>query len=283
MPTSSRSSRRRTLSRLINDEEMGEQLKSTIDNVEATSASIRNITEKLEKGEGSIGRLLQDDELYEKIDNRLDDLDELVGRAARATVEVVADSKYYTDSHLQVTRIGIRIGPSEDKYFQAAAAFMGLDPEGDILFEKKVIENEGDTEIKADVQLAYHIPWLVDRRITIRGGLIEGKPGAAIDVRWEDFVFVQHPVQISFEGRDAYNDLEDEDIDEGIDGAMLRIYFEMPLWTRKDTWYEMLASTVRIFGGWSRVGEDPEYLIGAGLQFPDDDIRAFIGLAGLAR
>ena len=272
-----------TLARLVNDEEMGVQLKKIVENVEATSESIRNIAENLENGEGFVGRLLQDDELYVKVNQRLDDLDEIIGRAARATVEIVADSKFYSESHLSVTRAGIRITPSEDKYFQASVAFLGLDRDGDILFEKKIQQNESDTEVTADVQLAYHIPWLVDRRMTIRGGLIEGKLGAAIDLRWEDFIFVKHPVQISFEGRESYDDLQDDDIDEKISGPMLRLYFETPLWTRRDTWYEMLLSSVRLFGGWSRIGEDPEYLVGAGIQFPDEDIRAFIGLAGLAR
>lgn len=271
------------LAKLVNDKDMGERLKKTIENVEKTSESLKQVTGKLESGEGSIGKLLQDDELYEKARRTLDDMDRTLGRAARSLVEVAIDSKLYDKSDLTISRLGVRISPSEDKFFYVGAAFLGLNGTGEILFEDLVDDSSSTTEIKGELQVGYRIPWFLDRRITLRGGLLEGKPGGALDFRWDEWLLFNHPIEFSVEARDAYNDIDDEDIDEEISGPMLRVYAKTPLWTRKANWFELLLSTLRVYGGVSRIGNDSEAMIGIGIEWPDEDIRTLISLVGLAR
>jgi phospholipid/cholesterol/gamma-HCH transport system substrate-binding protein len=271
------------LAKLVNDKEMGDRLKRTVENVEKTSESLKQVTGKLESGEGSIGKLLQDDELYEKARRTLDDMDRTLGRAARSIVEVVVDSKSYNESEMTITKLGIRISPDEDKYFFIGAAFLDMHGNGDVLFEDRVDDDSSTTEIKGEVQIGYRVPWFFDRRITVRGGLIEGRPGAGMDVRWDDWLIVNHPVFFSVEARDAYNDLDEDDIDEEIDGAMVRAFVRTPLWTRKANWFEMLISNIRLFGGVNRIGEDPEAVVGLGYEWTDQDIRTLVSLVGIAR
>lgn len=271
-----------TLGRLIGDKEMGDKLKQTVDNIEKSSASIRNITGKLEVGEGSIGRLLKDEELYDKAKKTLDDMDKVFAKAAGTLVEIAGESRYYKKSEMQISKIGLRITPGEDKYFYAGAAFLGLNKKGDILF-KDIVDDRNDTVIKPEILLAYRIPWFLDRRLTVRGGLIEGKPGGGVDFVWDDWGPFKHPVQFTFEGRDAYNSLDRENIDEELGGPLLRAYVKAPVWTGRDTWYELLLSTLRVFGGYNRLDEDPEFLVGIGAEWPDDDIRTLVSLIGLAR
>jgi phospholipid/cholesterol/gamma-HCH transport system substrate-binding protein len=271
------------LARLVNDKQMGDQLRRTVENVERTSESLRQVTGKLESGEGSIGKLLQDDELYEKARRTLDDMDRTLGRAARALVEVAVDSKIYDESDMTISRLGIRISPSEDKYFYAGAVFMGLNGTGEVLFEDLVDDSSTETIIKGEILIGYRIPWFLDHRLTVRGGLIEGKPGGGIDFRWEDWGFFNHPIEFSFEGRDAYNDVDDEDLDEEIRGPMLRLFVKAPLWTRKSNWFELLLSTLRVYAGVSRIGNDAEAMAGIGIEWPDEDIRTLVSLVGLAR
>lgn len=271
------------LAKLVNDKDMGDRLKKTVENVERTSESLKQVTGKLESGEGSIGKLLQDDELYEKARRTLEDVDRTLGKAARALVEVVIDSKLYDESDMTVSRLGIRITPSEDKFFYVGAAFLGLNGTGEILFDKLVDDSSSTTEIKGELQLGYRIPWFLERRLTVRAGLFEGKPGGALDFRWDAWVFFNHPVEFTIEARDGYNDLDDEDIDEEIDGPMTRAYAKTPLWTRKANWFELLLSTLRLYGGVSRLGNDAEAMLGIGIEWPDEDIRTLVALAGLAR
>lgn len=271
------------LAKLVNDKDMGDRLKRTVENIERTSESLKQIGGKLEAGEGTIGKLLQDDELYEKARKTLEDVDNTLGRAARSIVEVVIDSKLYDDSDVTISRLGVRISPSDDKFFYAGAAFMSFTGTGEVLFDEFEDEESTSTEIKGELQVGYRIPWFLDKRITVRGGLLEGRPGGALELRWDEWILFNHPIEINFEARDAYNDVEEDEIDEEIDGPMLRLFVKAPLWTRKANWFEMLLSTIRVYGGVSRIGEAPEGMVGIGLEWPDSDFRALIGLIGIAR
>lgn len=272
-----------TLGKLVSDKEMGEKLKRTIDNIELSSESIRKVTGKLESGEGSIGKLLQDDELYEKAKQTLDDLDKVFAKAARAVVEVVIDSAYLDKSQSSLSKLGLRINFSEDKFIYLGAAMMSLNAEGDILFEDQVSKNEDQNFTKGDLLIGYKIPWFLDRHLTVRVGLLEGKPGGGVDLTWSDWGLFTHPVQITYEMRDAYNSVEKEDIDEEISGPLMRLYVKTPIWTRKNNWFELLLSTVRLYAGVNRLGDRGELMAGITIEWPDDDFRMLVGFIGLAR
>jgi phospholipid/cholesterol/gamma-HCH transport system substrate-binding protein len=269
-----------TLGKLVSDKDMGEKLKKTIDNIEQSSESIRKVTGKLESGEGSIGKLLQDDELYEKAKATLDDMDRVFAKAARSVVEVVAASAYLSKSESQLTKVGIRISPSDDKFIYLGAAIWNLNNNGDILYKN---QPDPQTFTKADLQLGYRIPWFLDHRLTLRGGLIEGKAGGGLDFNWSDWGAFSHPVQFTVEGRQAYNSVARYDIDEETGGAMWRAYARLPLWTRRDTWVELLLSSISLYAGVNRIGSHSELLAGVSIEFPDDDIRTLVGFIGLAR
>jgi phospholipid/cholesterol/gamma-HCH transport system substrate-binding protein len=283
-----------TLGKLLNDPAMGEQLKNTVQSLEKSAKSVENITERIEKGPGTINKLIQDPELYNRAKEAVEDLDKVLGKAARAVVEIVGDWKVYSDSEATISKLGMKIRLSnardfnsemlEDKYFYLGAAFMMFDREGTVQTQDFVEEDDDTTTIiKADVQLAYRIPWFLDRRIAIHIGLLEGKVGGGVDVLWEDWGVVKWPIQFSVEIRDAYNSVEDEDIDEGISGPMIRAFAKAPIWTDKEGWLGHILSTIRIFGGFSGIGDAPEYVVGVGLEWSDDDVRSVVSLLGLAR
>jgi len=54
------------------------EIKATIDNANAAMLTVKNITDKINKGEGSIGLLVNDDQLYNNLNNASASLDELV-------------------------------------------------------------------------------------------------------------------------------------------------------------------------------------------------------------
>lgn len=281
------------LGRLLNDAEMGESLKKTVQSLEKTARSLEHVTERIEKGPGTLHNLIQDPGLYDRARETVEDLDKVVGKAARAVVEIVGDSKYYGDTQVQISRLGMKIRLSdarefhgamlEDKYFYIGASFLSFNREGDVAYQELLEDGDDATYIKADVQLAYRVPWIFDRRLAVHAGLLEGKPGGGADLLWDDWLLFRWPVQFSFEIRDAYNSVEDEDIDENLRGPMMRAYVKVPLWTGSETWWERLLGAVRLYAGASRLGDDPDYMVGVGLEWPDDDIRSLVALLGLAR
>src|SRR6185436_10087142 len=105
-----------TFGKLVSDKEMGNKVKKIVDDLESSSESIKKVTGKLANGEGSIGKLLQDDELYEKAKVTLDDIDKVFAKAARSVVEFVGSSEMMSKSEMTLTKAGIRITPSEDKF-----------------------------------------------------------------------------------------------------------------------------------------------------------------------
>lgn len=271
------------LGKMVNDKDMGDKLKSTIDNVERASESIKNIGTKLESGEGSVGHLLQDDDLYESARRTLDDVDRFFARASRATTEIVTDYAYFPTSKESILHLGVRVSPDEDKYLYLGAAAMSLNKTGPILFKAQINHDENDTVFKGEVQVAYRAPWLLDRHLTVRAGLLEGKPGGAADFAWEDWGCFSYPLRVTFEGREAYSSIERDGIDERIAGAMMRLYARLPLWVRKDTWYESLLSILKVDVGVNRFTKNQELYAGISLDWPDEDVRTLVGFAGVAR
>jgi phospholipid/cholesterol/gamma-HCH transport system substrate-binding protein len=266
----------------LNDKESAERLKRTIENIEKTTESFKKLTSNIENS--TVGKLFQEDGLYERAERTLKDVDKLIGRAARAGVYLQTEGKMYPDSDATIAKVGIRIEPDETKYIYAGAAFLSLQPESDLLtFEDQIEQDDSQTLIKAEIGLAYRIPWILENRITVRGGLIEGKPGGAVEFLWEDWGIFEHPVLFVFEGRDAYNDLDDEDLDENISGPMLRFWIKTPLWRRGDEWWQKLLSYTHLTAGVSRIGDDPEFFVGIGFEWKDEDIRTLISLVGLGR
>lgn len=67
----------------------------------------------------------------------------------------------------------------------------------------------------------YRIPWFWTEHVGLKLGLYEGKPGAGIELDYD--LFDGYPLHLEFEIRDAYDDADDEDIDEEISGPMTRI------------------------------------------------------------
>lgn len=271
------------LGKMVNDKEMGEKLKTTIDNVERASESIKNIGTKLETGEGSVGKLLQDDELYEQARRTLDDIDKFFGRASRSVIEIAGS--YMDDPHTKmgVTKLGIRIGPDEDKYFFAGGSILSLDVTGPILFRRQIDEGESDSIFKPEILLAYRAPWLLDRHLLVRGGYMEGQPGGGVDFTWEDWGVCTYPIRLTFEMRESYHSVDRTGIDEEIPGALMRAYIRMPLWIRKETPLEVLLSCVHLYAGVERFPHDPSFIGGIAVEWPDEDIRTLVGLIGTAR
>ncbi|MHC4605876.1 MAG: MlaD family protein [Planctomycetota bacterium] len=269
------------LPRLLYDEELGADLEKILENVRETSADLRDIVRKVKQGEGTVGKLLQDEDLYDTAKRTLEGLDQTIGRAGRAKAWLGADYKSYAETEHSISRVFVRFEPDETKYFQAGAAFMSFSADGDnVVFEDQVEKNDDQLFLKPEILLAYRVPWYFKNHLTVKAGMLEGKIGGGIDFYWEDWGSFQHRVDVCFEIRDAYNDLEDEDLDENIGGPMTRLFLKTPVFPKMDGWAASLLHNVKFFAGVSRLQDDPEFTFGIGLEFIERDVRTLIGLLG---
>lgn len=264
------------------DKEMGERFKKIMENMETISDRFNRLTEKVEGS--TVGRLMQEDGLYKQAEKSLEDADKFLGKVARTQVYVHTEAKFYPDSDHSIARVGVRIEPDDSKYFYGGVSAFSLQAKsGTLAFENQIEKGKDQLILKPDLAVAYRIPWILDKRITVRAGLLEGKPGGGVDFTWEDWGFFRHPVTFTFEARDYYSDVDEEDLDENVRGAMARAFVQTSLWNRGEEWWQKLLSSVNVYGGVNRIGNDPEYLVGIGLEWRDDDIRNLVGLLGLGR
>ena len=270
------------LGKFINDPKMAEDVEKMMENLRKSSEDLQKIMGDIASGKGALGKFIQEDELYKKADKVLDSADNVLGRVGRAKVFIGGDFTNYGDNEYAASRLFLRIWPDETKYFQAGVTLWGLSATGPtITFEKQFEEGEDDVIALGEIFAMYKIPWFLDNRIGLRAGLIEGKPGGGVDL---DLKFGDWPLLASFDIRDAYGSVEDEDIDENVRGPMTRASLHFPLYSPNgDTWVKQVLHAVKIRVGASRLQDDPEFFVSGGFEFEDQDIRTLIGLMGLSR
>ncbi|MBI5369055.1 MAG: MCE family protein, partial [Planctomycetes bacterium] len=256
------------LPRLMHDDEMGAELKDMIHEMKEASANLNKVTRRLDRGEGTAGRMLQDDGLYKKADEALTSLNRTLGTFGSTKLFVDVEDKYYPDSMMNIAKAHITVFPRENKFLKIGAAIMSVDGESDLTTENNQFgEEKSESFTKLDIQLGYKF---LDNRLTLRGGMIEGKPGAGIDYDWE-VPGLDHDVRLTFEGRGSYNHVDSQDLDEHINGPL----------------YRMEASTkvlrfFRPYLGASRLGNDAEFFGGVTFEYEDRDIASLIALLSAA-
>lgn len=257
------------ITKILYDENFAQEITNTID-------TVNKLVKKVEAGEGTLGKLTQDDELYKKAKQTLEGTSSIFGKVAATKVSLGSEYRTFSDNY-GIGKVFLRIEPSEDKYFLAGVSILDLDKHSNIDFKDKISEYDSQTIIKPDVQLAYRIPWILDKRLTGRFGLLEGKVGGGVELNWDDFYLFKHPFQLTVEGRDAYNSVEDEDIDENINGPMIRAFAKTQLAR------EGFFKNFKLFAGGARGKDHPELMAGIGFEYEEEDIRTLVSLLGLSR
>lgn len=179
-----------TIDDLVNDE--GEKgFKKTWQNamsrIDNSLKNIEEITEKVNKGEGTIGKLISDEKTAEDVSSAIEGISGLVDSANRTSTSVDFNTAYLDTAQAAKTAIGIRIQPGLDRYYQLALI---TTPEG--VTEATSFRNTtGGTTSEFREEKTYEnkskFTALYAKNIfnfTLRGGLIENTGGVGIDYRF---------------------------------------------------------------------------------------------------
>ena len=252
-----------TLSQLLND-------RAIYDNVRDASSSLKNILEEIESGGGILGKAIYDKKLAQQISDAGDAITKVFEPVVRTQVFAGVESKYYAQSNMSISKFYLKIYPRPTRYFLVGGSVLSLDRDGDIDFEKKSEGDEYQTFLKADVQLAYSL----GKDTMFRIGLLESKFGGGIDIEMPLSSTFCSKIAFTIEGRDAYNSVDDEKIDENISGGVWRAYGSARIW-----------KYFTVFAGFSRLGKGPnmESMFGLAFEYKDDDIKSLVSLIGLSQ
>lgn len=175
-----------TLDELVNDEtEEGfkKTWKRSLARIDSTLKNVDEISGKINRGEGTIGKLVNDDSTVEEINTAVQGVNNMLGTADRLTTAFDFHAEYLSASGIQATKsyIGVKVQPGLDRFYYVAIVD---DPTGVVertettstpgstVEERKVYYNK----TKLTVMYAKNF-----YDFTIRGGLMENTGGIGFD------------------------------------------------------------------------------------------------------
>jgi phospholipid/cholesterol/gamma-HCH transport system substrate-binding protein len=195
------------VSGMMGEEPTGEEagsLRSTIDNMNRTLANLSEVTRKINEGQGTVGRVVNDSELIDKVQDTLDSTNTLLGGLAKIQTQIELRSEYAVPFERSAdiepgvkNALGVRIIPKPDKYYlieavsdprgvqtrttttRKSGTSSTVDDSSPLVEEKVTTEYES---LKFSAQFAKRYYWL-----TLRFGIIENTGGLGANLNaWKD-------------------------------------------------------------------------------------------------
>ena len=220
--------------------------------VKETVKTIKKIVKKIDRGEGTVGKLIYDEELYNDARKTMksakaasEDAKDVLGKMKGIKTWLGIESVYSLREGAFRNKGYIRIEPSEDKYYLVGASKLGT---GNSKEERR--------EIEYDVQLALKF---FDNNLTVRGGLINSGAGLGADYMLPDKKTV-----ITVEGHSAVYS----------SSFFLRTNLSYRIWEDKS--YYIVAGAEDIL-------DRPSFIAGIKIEYNDQDLKYLVGLMGAAR
>ncbi len=141
----------------------GEQgaLAATADHLRTTSGHLASVARKVDDGQGTLGRLVNDPAIAEKVEQVADNTNQLLGGIARLQTEIELRSEYHvpfgseTDELQKSIKntLALRVHPKPDKYyiFEAVA-----DPRGKSIRKKTTTGIGGEATVKDETVVSFN-------------------------------------------------------------------------------------------------------------------------------
>ena len=217
-----------------------------------TMNSVSSIAKKIDEGEGTIGRLVNDKSLHENINKTVAGINNYIERAENFHTFIGYRGEYLFDARDTKSYLTLRIQPKADKYYLLEIVD---DPRGKKTTETRVVTTNGVPTTIEDVKTTDEIKFSVQiakrfKNVVVRGGIIESAGGAGVD-----YYMFQDRLRWTLEAFDFSRE----------DGAHLKA---------GATWN--LSKFFFLTAGYddfvSKVGLQSAY-IGLGLQFQDEDLK----------
>jgi len=243
-------------------------------NMDAATSRLTSIATKVDEGQGSIGKLINDPTTVDNLNDvllqtkeSLGEVQNLLGQASNLEFDLNFRSEYLLDPSATKNYLGVRIVPNENKYYLIEAVIRGekllgaelfqtetltYDADGNLLTRAVETRTEDEDELEITGQLAYKVG-----PVFLRGGLIEGEGGGGLEYfAWDD------RMKFSIEGWDFSR--ENRDPHAKID---LRL---------------KLTKNISLNAGWDDFLETDRKsaFIGGGLRWKDEDLKLLVTRLG---
>ncbi len=262
-----------------------ENLKTLSADLKTTTANINSITGQVKTGEGTVGKLIYDDEAYKKLNSALgsvesgvNELKNTLGRVGKIGLDIGMKADYLAGAETKSDNVDfksrsrsavtLRLVPNMDKnrFYNVELAD---DPQGRKR-EKDVVDvitdsstgitrtvTTHETKFERDLRISAQAGWLLDN-LAVRIGLFDNTGGVGADYQYNPRIRLT---------ADAYDFGQRYD-----SNPHVRVFGEYTLRAEK-------PNTPRIFvtSGIDNALNHTAFMIGGGIRWRDDDLKYLLG------
>ncbi|MBW2508870.1 MAG: MCE family protein [Deltaproteobacteria bacterium] len=235
------------------------------DQLNAVLADVKEVTGRTARGEGTIGRLTQDEALIDEVEGVAEGLNNFVGGLNRLRTIVELRSEYYALSNAFKTYFSIYLKPREGRYF--LVQFVD-DPRGSVTVSESIIRQSPPplfypneyrrTEITRSTRLKFSAEFgKTIAFATFRFGIIESTGGLGLDIK-----VLKDRLEIN---TDIFN-------------------FGRQIWPRirVRAGFELVKRFWLLAGIDNAANLGRDYFVGLQLRFDDEDLKPLIPLGAVA-
>jgi phospholipid/cholesterol/gamma-HCH transport system substrate-binding protein len=239
--------------------ELREMVVENRSGIKSAVESVDNIAKKIDKGEGTIGKLVKDDRLYDNVSKAAESLDRTIGAIDRFRTFITFQADYLAESRDGKGYFYVTLQPKPDKYY-----ILGVvnDPLGRVTTKTTVTTTaSGTTKVKKEeTQKKLEFTAQFAKRyhdLAMRLGLTESSFGAGAD-----YFFNQD------KGRAAIDIWDFSSDDEGAKNPHVRVGVDYYLFKN----FFVSAGADNILNNKRRGG-----YAGVGVRFEDEDLKYLMG------
>jgi phospholipid/cholesterol/gamma-HCH transport system substrate-binding protein len=249
---------------------------SVMEKLDKSMESISNIVARIEEGKGTIGKLVNDDETVNRLNDAITGIQEYITTAKKLEFYIDYRGEYEAGKRFEnnvssnfegigmKSYLNLRLHPRPDKFYMLGIV---SDPErvltvkdittttenGNVSVER-IHEEIVEDKLKFNAQIGKRVSF-----VTFRGGVIESTGGVGVDL-----YLPKDLGTVSFEAFDFSKDTN----------PYLKAWLSMNFLR-----YFFVAGGLNDFINY-KLG--PTYFLGGGISFKDEDLKSILGIAGTA-
>lgn len=164
-------------------------ISESVDKLNASLADLNKVTQRVERGEGNLGKFINDESIYERVDRVTQNVDEFVNSTMGLEVQVGVKSEYMALQSAAKTHAEVRLLPEGKPKYYSFGVVNTPDQlsrttetrtivSGSTNSDTTTIETVRTNELKVSAQMARSFGPL-----TLRGGVIESSAGFGLNYR----------------------------------------------------------------------------------------------------
>lgn len=162
----------------------------TLTRLDNTVRNVESITDKINKGEGTIGRLINDDQTVEELNAAITNVNRFLGGMDKMELSVDFHSEYLTSVDMTKSYLGLKVQPGIDRYYMLQLVD---DPRGVARSNRVETTPLGGSTSTVDEKTIFYnkvrVTGLFAKNFydfTLKGGLIEDTGGFGVDYNMFD-------------------------------------------------------------------------------------------------